>query len=164
MKQLRALSLVLASGLVLAGGLTAQMPKPEDVVEVRAEPMRLVSKRGGTSAVTLFATVRTGFHINSNKPAEEYLIPTRIELAEGVPFVLADARFPAGELKSFGFAPDDKLSVYEGTVKVPLKLRAQPDAPAGSHTLKLLFHYQACNDQICLRAARKEVALTVRVE
>ncbi|MGH9863174.1 MAG: hypothetical protein ACRD35_07100 [Candidatus Acidiferrales bacterium] len=49
-------------------------------------------------------------------------------------------------------------------MKVPLKLRAQPDAPAGSHTLKLLFHYQACNDQICLRAARKEVALTVRVE
>ncbi len=155
---------VLVAGLTLACGLAAQMPKPEEVVEVRAEPMRLATKRGGTSAVTLLATVRAGFHINSNKPAEEYLIPTRVELVEGAPFVLVNARFPAGELKSFGFAPEDKLSVYQGTVKVPLKLRAQPDAPAGSYTLKLAFHYQACNDQICLRPARKEVALTVRVE
>ena len=155
---------VLVAGLALGGGLAAQMPKPEEVVEVRAEPMHLATKRGGTSVVTLLATVRVGFHINSNKPAEEYLIPTRVELVEGAPFVLADARFPAGELKSFGFAPDDKLSVYQGTVKVPLKLRAQADAPAGSHTLKLVFHYQACNDTICLRPARKEVALTVRVE
>ena len=155
---------VLVAGLALAGGLAAQMPKPEEVVEVRAEPMRLATKRGGTSAVTLLATVRAGFHINSNKPAEEYLIPTRVELVEGAPFVLTGARFPAGELKSFGFAPEDKLSVYQGTVKVPLKLRAQSDAPAGSYTLKLAFHYQACNDEICLRPARKEVALAVRVE
>jgi hypothetical protein len=77
--------------------------------------------------------------------------------------VIAGAEFPPGELKSFGFAPDEKLSVYEGLVKVGVKLKAKPDAPAGQHTVSLAFHYQACNDQLCLRPAKREVALTVRL-
>lgn len=161
MKRLSRWVLAAGGGLLLAGALWAQLPKPEDVVEVRLEPSRLETHSGATAAFTLVAIIREGFHINSHKPLQDYLIPTRVELPEASPFVLDKVDYPAGELKSFGFAPDEKLSVYEGTLKLPLRLRAKPGAPAGSQTVPLAFHFQACNDQLCLRPARREAALKV---
>jgi len=151
------------ASLLLASSCAAQMVKPETVVTVRVEPARVELAAGGAAAeFTLVAIIQEGFHINSNKPAQDYLIPTRVELAEAAGFELEKVEFPAGELKSFGFAPDEKLSVYEGTVKVRARLRAK-SAAAGAHSLRLLFHYQACNDQICLRPAQREVKLAVQV-
>jgi hypothetical protein len=153
---------VLGAGLLLAAAGAAQMVKPETVVEVRVEPARVKLTAGAAAGFTVVAVVLEGFHINSNKPAQEYLIPTRLELIEAAGFELEKVTFPAGELKSFGFAPDEKLSVYEGTVKVRARLRAK-SAAVGAHTLRLVFHYQACNDQICLRPAQREVKLAVNV-
>ena len=165
MKQRSLLALVALSSLMLAVCAGAQLPpKPETIVKINASPVQFDLPRNGNARVVLLAIIQKGFHINSNKPAEEYLIPTRIEIPDDAPVVIAGAEFPPGELKSFGFAPDEKLSVYEGMVKVSVKLKAKPDAPAGQHTVNLAFHYQACNDQLCLRPAKREVALTVRLQ
>lgn len=160
---LTALFTVGASLLLVPPCGTAQTAKPETVVAVRVEPARVELATGGAAAeFTLVAIIQEGFHINSNKPAQDYLIPTRVELAAAEGFELEKVEFPAGELKSFGFAPDEKLSVYEGTLKLRARLRAK-SAAAGAHSLRLLFHYQACNDQICLRPAQREAKLTVQV-
>ncbi|MBI2956501.1 MAG: hypothetical protein HYY26_04220 [Acidobacteria bacterium] len=154
----------LAVTAVTATFLEAQLPKAETVVQVRVEPAQLAAKSGRAADFTVVATIREGFHINSNKPLQDYLIPTRVELAEEGPFVLEGLKFPAGELKSFEFAPDEKLSVYEGTVKVAARLRAKAEAPTGQHTVRLIFHFQACNDQLCLPPARREVTLSVKLD
>jgi len=151
------------AGLLLAAACLAQMVKPETVVTVRLEPAQTTLTPGGAADFTLVATIEEGFHINSNKPAQDYLIPTRVELAGAADFELEKVEFPPGALKSFGFAPDEKLSVYQGTVKVRARLRAKSTAAAGAHTLRLVFHYQACNDQICLRPAQREAKLAVQV-
>jgi hypothetical protein len=154
----------LALGLALATAATAQrLPKPEDVVQVRVEPARVETRAGGQATFTLVATIREGFHVNSNQPLQEYLIPTRVELLTTELFALEKVDYPKGELKSFGFSPDEKLSVYDGTLRLPVVLRVQ-DADAGSHTVRVAFHYQACNDEICLRPTKREVQLTVRLQ
>lgn len=170
----RVLVLLLAGVLVAAAG--AQSVKPETVVKLRVEPARVQLAPGGAAEIALVATIREGFHINSNKPAADYLIPSKLELAGPAPapeasgsagrgpgFDLEKVSYPAGELKSFEFAPDEKLSVYEGTVKISAQLRAKPETPAGTHAVRLTFQFQACNDQICLRPARGEVTLPVQV-
>ena len=165
MKQRSLLAIVALSSLTLAVCAGAQLPpKPETIVKINASPVQFDLPRGSEVSLVLLATIQKGFHINSNKPAEEYLIPTRVELPANSPVEIAGAEFPPGELKSFGFAPDEKLSVYEGMVKVGVKLKAKPDAPTGQHKVNLAFHYQACNDQLCLRPAKREVALTVRLQ
>ena len=164
MKKRPLLAVVALGSLFLTVCALAQLPpKPETIVKVQASPLRLDLQRGATATVALLATIEKGFHINSSKPNEDYLIPTRIELPAAAPVALTGADFPPGELKSFGFAPDEKLSVYEGTVRVSVKLKAKPEAPAGQHAVSLAFHYQACNDQLCLRPAKREVMLNVRV-
>lgn len=164
MKRRSIFAFAVVAGLFAAAVVAAQMPKPETVVQVRLEPGEAKIRRGAATRVTLVATIQPGFHVNSHKPLQDYLIPTRVELAEDAPVVLERASFPRGELKSFGFAPDEKLSVYEGTLKVPLRLRAAADAAPGTHTVRLVFHFQACNDQICLRPARREVSLDLRLQ
>lgn len=163
MKRLALLALVLSTSLLGVGRARAQMPKPETVVLVRAEPGRASLKPGGTAALAVVATIKEGFHINSHKPIQDYLIPTRVELLEASAFVVVKVDYPPGELKTFGFAPDEKLSVYEGIVRVPVRLRAKPNAPAGTHELRLAFHYQACNDRFCLRPASRDATLKVEV-
>jgi hypothetical protein len=158
------LAYLVATVSAVALGLTlarAQMPKPETVVQVRVEPVEVSIRPGAKFATTLLATIKPGFHVNSSKPVQEYLIPTRVELLDAPLFVLEKADFPPGEMKAFGFAPDEQLSVYEGTVRVPLTLRAKVRAAAGNHNLRLAFHYQACNDRFCLRPAQREVGLKV---
>jgi hypothetical protein len=144
--------------------VVAQVPKPEDVVTVRVEPLAVKSKPGAAFAATVLATIKDGFHVNSNQPTLEYLIPTRVEVSGPSLFALEKADYPEGELKAFGFAPDEMLSVYEGVVRVPLRLRTKADTPAGTHDLRLVFHYQACNDRLCLRPAKHEVALKVLLQ
>jgi hypothetical protein len=156
--------LALAAVFLAAGLAGAQMPKPEDVVTVRVEPLALKGKPGDALVVTLLATVKDGFHVNSNQPTLEYLIPTRVALPALSLFELEEAEYPEGELKAFGFAPDEKLSVYEGVVRVPVQFRAKDGVPAGAHDLRLIFHYQACNDRLCLRPAKHEVALKVLLQ
>ncbi|MCH6554446.1 MAG: protein-disulfide reductase DsbD domain-containing protein [Candidatus Acidiferrales bacterium] len=161
----------LALGLALATTATAQrLPKPEDVVQVRVEPARVEARAGGQATFTLVATIREGFHVNSHQPLQEYLIPTRVELLTTELFALEKVDYPKGELKSFGFSPDEKLSVYDGTLRLPIALRVKDGArnPAAggagdTHTVRVAFHYQACNDEICLRPTKREAQLTVRL-
>lgn len=155
---------VAALGLLFTLLASAQRPpKPEQVVEVRVEPASLELRAGQAASFTLVATIREGFHVNSNKPLDEYLIPSRVELGGADQFELGKVDFPPAELKAFSFAPDEKLSVYEGTLRLPAELRAKDGAQAGTHTLRVALHYQACNDEICLRPAKREATLILRV-
>jgi hypothetical protein len=159
----RILTLAVALGLT-ATLAWAQMPKAATVVQVRLDPAQVKVKRGGAATASLIAQVQEGFHINSNQPLESYLIPSRVELVEAPAFSLDKINYPKGELKTFDFAPDEKLSVYEGTLKLPLRLRVKRGTPRGSHTVRVAFHYQACNDQFCLPPVKKEATLTVDLE
>ena len=157
--------LTLAAALGLAASLAwAQLPKANTVVQVRVEPAQVKAKPGSAVAVSLVAQVQEGFHINSNQPLSNYLIPSRVELVEAPAFSLEAVEYPKGELRTFDFAPDEKLSVYEGTLKLPMRLKIKRGTPRGSRTVRVAFHYQACNDQLCLPPARREAVLKVDLE
>ncbi|HXE75787.1 MAG TPA: protein-disulfide reductase DsbD domain-containing protein [Candidatus Xenobia bacterium] len=157
--------LAVAVALSLATAVVwAQMPKAASVVHLRLEPAQVRAKAGSAATVNLIAQVQEGFHINSNRPLESYLIPTRVELVEAPAFLLSKIDYPNGELKSFDFAPGEQLSVYEGTLTLPLRLKVKRGTPRGNHTVRVAFHYQACNDQFCLPPFKKEVTLQVELQ
>jgi hypothetical protein len=73
-------------------------------------PMVAVT-RGKSNTVSLRFHVGAGFHVNSNHPKSEFLIPTALKLNAPTDIVIGRVSYPAGEEMSFAFAPDDKLSV-----------------------------------------------------
>lgn len=101
------------------------------------------------------------WHINSNKPNEDYLIPSDVRLSSSDGFLLSEKIFPQGKNLSFDFS-DVPVSVYEGEFNVLLKVKVPDDLNPGNYTFDVLFKYQACNNQSCI--APKEEKLPVSIE
>ena len=86
--------------------------------------------------------MKDGWHINSNKPLEEYFIPTALTLPNGP---LANAKFPKPIEKKLKFN-GTPLSLYEGHLVLE---DALPDT-VSTEAQVLTLDIQACSDQICL--------------
>jgi len=94
------------------------------------------------------------WHINSNKPLEEFFIPTVLRL-ESTALALKSVEYPPHVERTFTFSAGSKLAVYEGTVRIPFKAsRLTPSGP-----VRFILDYQACDDKVCLppRSASIEI-------
>ena len=132
-----------------------------------AKPQAYVSldkvPRGQTFEAAVVVQIANGFHMNSNKPSEDYLIPTTItpNLPQGIHLV--DTTYPPGKPKTFSFSPNKPLSVYSDAVTLRLKLSADASAPLGPVAIPAVLRYQACNDSTCLPPVKVPVTLNINV-
>src|SRR5207237_3872897 len=120
------------------------------VVKVSAGESVYKLKRGSSAQIAVVIEVDSGYHINSNRPAEKNLIPTSLKLERAAGISTTPIIYPKAKLQKFDFSPKP-LSVFEGKSRLKLSVRALPALVAGSHTLKGKLTVQACNDQQCLR-------------
>src|SRR5882672_4279877 len=61
------------------------------------------------------ATIESSWHINSNKPLDDFVIPTVLSF-DAATADLVSAEYPAHTVRSFAFSGAQKLAVYEGTL------------------------------------------------
>jgi thiol:disulfide interchange protein DsbD len=92
--------------------------------------------------------IRKQYHINSNKPEQDFLIPTALtfQAPEGVAF--GKIEYPQAKMKKFAFS-ETPLSVYDGNILVFTNISISPDITARDIELKARLDYQACDDQTC---------------
>ena len=110
-------------------------------------PKPVFPEAGKEVVVPLTLRIRPGYHINSNRPAEDYLIPTKLSW-DAAPLALKSIDYPAGEHVTYSYSAKP-LSVYSGKVRV-VSIFTAPKSPAAD--LKALtgsLRYQACNDKAC---------------
>lgn len=126
----------------------AAVVKPQTFVSLEPVP------RGKSFEIAIVVEIAKGFHMNSHKPSDPYLIPTNLtpQLSSG--FDLVDTIYPEGHQEKFSFSPNKPLNVYTGKVILRLKLTARPNAPLGATTLPITLRYQACNDTTCLQPVK----------
>lgn len=105
---------------------------------------------GARVRVEVAAEIRAGFHINSNRPAGEYLIPTELRLKGPAGLSLEKADYPSPHLESFSFSAE-KIPVYDGKITIVAWLRTNR---TGKQRLEFELAYQACNNQLCLPPTR----------
>ncbi len=152
--------------MVFATCLFAQSPdnKWNKATYLTVEPSAAitVSKGKPAKAVVRFR-VKQGFHVNSNKPSSDLLIPTEIKFDAQPNLTIGKLEYPAGEEFALSFSPGQKLSVYQGDVAVNVPLRTTKSAKPGAYTLKGLLSYQACNDNACFPPKTAPFELTVQV-
>ena len=155
---------VLAFAVLLAAALAQDSLIPK-VPIVTATPSETVAVApGGSVRVELRFRVSPGFHINSNKPHSEFLIPTRLKLSPPANLTPGNILYPEGKDLTFSFSPQEKLNVYAGDFTVRAELRAPASAQVGSYKVPGELRYQACNDRACFPPAKLpvEVEVTVR--
>jgi thiol:disulfide interchange protein DsbD len=100
--------------------------------------------------VAVVVDIASGFHMNSHKPSEEYLIATTLTPKLPAEFELIDTIYPKGQLEKFSFSPNQPLDVYTGSVTFLLRLSAKAAATLGPTEIPMVLRYQACNDSTCL--------------
>jgi len=155
-RQLVTLSVV-ASGLMFAQ-TSAQVPK------VTAVPIDEVAvKQGGSTPVQFMFRVAPGYHINSNKPKSELLIPTVVSLSVPTNISVAKMKYPVGNDVAFPFSPDEKLSVYTGDFTVNAFVHASTATSKGTYRVHGNLRYQACDNRACYPPTNVPISFDVTV-
>lgn len=157
------LMVVLALSLTPASEtLARENQKGNPIVVVKVSPPSKPVAPGATFELTLELAVAPGFHINSCKPEDDMLVPTSVELKKDPALELKEVLLPEAKKKRFKFS-DKPLSVYEGQVKVRLKIELAEDVCGSNLEIEGKVRYQACNDEACLRPSSVPFKATIKL-
>jgi len=138
-------------GLILYLFLTTAVvlgQNADDIISVKLFGEVDKFKPGKSHRLAIELRIKEPFHINSDNPGEDYLIPTTIDFKpiEGITF--GKLHFPEPEVKTFAFS-ENPLSVYEKTVRIFTTMTISPDFTGKEITLEGTVGYQACDDHTC---------------
>ncbi|MEM8993556.1 MAG: thioredoxin family protein [Acidobacteriota bacterium] len=99
--------------------------------------------------VLALVEVERGWHVNSNQPAQDYLIPTELELVLPENYLEPRLSFPPDKAYVFPFE-EEPVRVFDGEFRILAELTIPPDAEAGKVPVEAVLRYQSCDDKQCL--------------
>jgi len=130
--------------------------------EILSVTPRLVTQNvqtGEQFTANLDIRIQADWHINSNMPNDEFLIPTEIRIAQSKDYKIKRIVFPEHTLKRLAFS-DEPLAIFEGAFSIQFdgKIIATDDSVVN---LSGTFYFQGCNDQVCLPPT--EIPFTLKI-
>ena len=176
---LRRLSLLVSIGLV-AGTALAQsvqsrsadaaqgnsvvtgVPGKAPSVTMAAVPL-ITAQRTQQTMVELNFRVPSGYHVNSNTPKSEFLIPTTVRIEVPTDIILGKTQYPAGTDMTFPFSPDEKLSVYSGDFTIAVGVHPLRAVVPGKYAMHGVLRYQACDNSACYPPKTLPISFEVKV-
>jgi Disulphide bond corrector protein DsbC len=158
---LRALSaLLLLAATALSS--SAQTPGKAPSLTMAAVPL-ITAQRTQQTMVDLNFRVPAGYHVNSNTPKSEFLIPTALKMEVPTDIVLGKVAYPAGKDMSFPFSPDEKLNVYSGDFTIAVGVHPLRSVVPGKYVMHGVLRYQACDNAACYPPKTLPVSFEVKV-
>lgn len=132
--------------VVVAGG---QGFKVEEKAGLELKADRTAYEGGDTVRLAARVEIEKHWHVNSNMPTYDWLIPTELsyELLAGS----SEPRltYPSHRMQKFAFT-DEPIAVYDGTVRILAEFELPADQAAGPVEVEAALRYQACDDRQCL--------------
>ena len=148
---------LISSVLGIGTAFAAHAPDHDGGVTMEKVTLKVVADRsavapGEEARIAALIDIEPGWHVNSNKPTFDFLIPTTIELSHPPGWAIEGVDYPVGDMKAFSFTAGQKISVYEGKTRVMARVRAprKADSAEGPGAFEVRLRYQACSDTICL--------------
>ena len=102
------------------------------------------------------------WHINSNKPKEDYLIPTELKISSDIPIQQSGIIYPKPHEIKFDFS-DIPLSVFEGEFIIGTTIKIPKNTQLGEMKIFLDFTYQGCNNVTCMAPETISDTLTLEI-
>jgi hypothetical protein len=148
--------------LALTGLSSAQTPGKAPSLTMAAVPP-VAAERTKQTMVDLNFRVPSGYHVNSNTPKSEFLIPTALKMEVPTDIVLGKIAYPAGKDMSFPFSPDEKLNVYSGDFTIAVGVHPLRSVVPGKYVMRGVLRYQACDNAACYPPKTLPVSFEVKV-
>jgi hypothetical protein len=154
--------LFLVASLLTALPGTAQTPGKAPTLTMAAVPLT-TAQRTSQTMVNLNFRVPLGYHINSNTPKSEFLIPTVLKIDVPTDIILGKIEYPAGEDRKFPFSPDETLNVYSGDFTIAVGVHPLRSVVPGKYVMHGVLRYQACDNAACYPPKNLPVSFEVKV-
>ncbi len=142
--------------------VSAQPQMDKELVSIKVTSEKLKVAPGDVFKVIVKASIEDTWHINSNKPKDEFLIASKI-ISKQPKFTITKIVYPKAKDINFDFS-DKPVSVFEGIVNFEVYLKADPSLTAGKYSIPLELSYQACNNQTCMPPTDVTETLQIEVE
>ncbi len=149
--------------LAFTVSINAQLFGPENNI-VKLEIYQSFDKvqPGGQLKLAVKANIEDSWHINSNKPKEDFLIPTTIELDSSSGLKFTGLTFPQAKEIKFDFS-DVPLVVYEKEALIGGIISVPKSVALGKKEIRLKFTYQACNNATCLPPTTIDTTFAIEI-
>lgn len=150
-----------AAAISAVFSVSAAFASPAPKVSSIAKPGSVA--RGGHGTLTMTVAVPAGYHVNANKIADPYLIPTVLSVKPASGITLGAPKYPkpASVTNPAGGA---NLMVYTGKVTILVPFTVSKSAKPGRTSLDSTLKYQMCNDKSCFPPASAVVKSAVTVK
>jgi Disulphide bond corrector protein DsbC len=149
--------------LALVGLLALLLAAAENKGVLTVSPIaRVHAKRGQELTERLAVDLQPGFHVNSDQPADSYLIPFKLTWAKG-PLEALQVVYPKPQLNSYAFS-QKPVSVFSDKFEVVTRFKAVASAQPGMALMNGKLRYQACNERECLAPKTVDVQFAVDIQ
>lgn len=119
--------------------------------------------RGRAVQGTVVMEIPSGYHTNSNRPLERFLIATQLQIEAPQGIRVGPVGYPRAVLRSLKFSKN-KVSVFEGRTTMRFSVTVPRGFTGNFAELKGRLRYQACNDDTCFPPQTREVKMSLNVQ
>jgi thiol:disulfide interchange protein DsbD len=151
----------LLSGTLCLSFLAAQNNGHLSVGEIQ----KAVGKRNSAVQVKIPVAVDPGFHVNSDKPSLDYLIPLKLTWDKATMGALEGGTvvYPKASQEKYDFE-EKPLSVFTGNFDLAVNFKVSGNAPAGPGIAAGKLRYQACSNKACYPPKTVDVNIPYQVQ
>jgi len=144
--------------IVLGGNLYCQ-DKNNNIIEIT---LIAAPDTANKNYFTVFINIniKDGWHLNSNKPLDEYMTPTSVKLKDTSGLKIINIEYPPEIITKLQFS-DSELSLYEGMVTIKVTLKADDVFIKDKKKAEFELEYQSCNNQTCLFPVQKVLRVSL---
>lgn len=148
--------------LLISESVYPQFGKPLNLVRIKAYQSIDKISSGTEFKIAVKINIDPQWHINSNKPYEDYLIPSVLSLDTTLGFCLTKIKYPNSQDRKLAFS-DKPLSVFENEIYIGALAMSPAKLKPGTYRLAVSFDYQSCNDKTCLPPKSVSDTLTIEI-
>src|ERR1700682_5215117 len=94
-----------------------------------APPAKVTGQRNQTLSTKIIVEMKSGYHVNSNTPSDEYLIPLRLKWKPG-PVEVIEIVYPKPHMETYSFT-HKPLSVFTGGFELLTRFKVPPSTSTG---------------------------------
>lgn len=109
---------------------------------------KVTGKRSAAVEAKIPLSVDPGFHVNSNKPNEDFLIPLKLTWTATGALEAGEVNYPKANQEKYEFS-EKPVSIFSGKFEVTANFKVAPNAPAGPGIAAGKLRYQACSSKAC---------------
>ena len=132
----------------------------EDLVTAFSAFSVSAGEPGGEYPAAVVADIAPGWHINSAKPHQDYLIAAEVAFDTVRGLVPESIEYPDGIDKKLA---GELMSVYSDRVIIPYRVHIDSSVAYGDYSLPVRFTFQLCNDRECRAPKTVDIPLRLTV-